>query len=1255
MKNYRAKLTAMVVLVMVVSTGLLMLISYQRASRSMTDQLEVNYSVAADKYAQELTAWVNTNATIIDTLAAEITTSGIFEQDYESFHAFLAENCRMLNQEGYIYDIYFTYPDNRMACASDFVSDGSVDYAHDREWFTEAAESGEMFYSTPYRDSDTGKPIITISKAVYRNNTLQGVLAADIFVDVLVNIISEADVAADSYAFLVDQNLGMIVHPNEAYAFEDAPLGVTEVPGARYDEVISKIRSNSSETVYLKDYDGVERGIVVSRMENTGWYVGVATSKAVLMKGMSSMVRGFLIATAIAVVAGGGIAVFLAYVLDKLERQRQEFEAQVNRLKERREDASADPAGEQETAFSEENEGKDKARRVNLRLTIFVIFILMAGMVIYTSRVITNVAVTNIQEVGEDRLSAASAQLENYLETSKSSLWVTADTVDHMVRSGISTQSILDYLIEETEHQKQYFDVNITGLYGYVNGEYLDGLSWVPPENYDPTRRDWYTEAIAAKGEIVIVSPYVDAQTDAVIISICRMLSDGKNVLSVDLQMDHIQEIVSSLQIQGKGYGFVVDRDGMLIAHQDETLKGHYLTEDEELLPLLDGILETQDGIFEMETEAGKQTVFVHRIMEQWYAVIVISSRELLAEVRQQLAVNVLICSVIFALIAFFYLLGRKNEQNYSRRLAEMRAEEEKKAYEAKALKLEKEAADQANRAKSNFLADMSHEIRTPINAVLGMNEMILRESVPAQNAEGPGNAATRRSFSSISTYARNIENAGKNLLAIINDILDFSKIEAGRMDIIEGGYRLSAVLNDLSILFAFKTREKGLDFVIDADETLPDSLYGDEVRVRQIITNLLNNAVKYTEHGGIRLALRGERDGETIRLTASVQDTGIGIRAEDIDKLFVKFQRLDLKQNSTVEGTGLGLAITHSLLDMMGGSIDVKSEYGKGSVFTATIPQKVLSEETIGDYRARYQAKALGFKAYRERFRAPEGRLLIVDDTRINLTVAVGLLKNTLLQIDTADCGEQALALAREKRYDLILMDQRMPKMNGTEAMQRIRAQEDGANRETPVICLTADAVIGARERYVSEGFTDYLTKPIDTRALEELLMKYLPADKVIIVKEETRASDGEDGSGENDGYAPLRAAGVDPAVGLGYCQQNEPLYRSVLQDYAQNEKEKADNLSRYYETRDWQNYSVLIHAVKSSSRMIGAAALSDLAAGLEAAADAGREREILSGHETMLAVYRETAQAIRQALGSETETVGAEDDDILEFLPED
>ena len=253
-------------------------------------------------------------------------------------------------------------------------------------------------------------------------------------------------------------------------------------------------------------------------------------------------------------------------------------------------------------------------------------------------------------------------------------------------------------------------------------------------------------------------------------------------------------------------------------------------------------------------------------------------------------------------------------------------------------------------------------------------------------------------------------------------------------------------------------------------------------------IPHCLNNAVKYTEKGSVILKLRGKKQDEnTLILTIVVWDTGIGIKPEDKEQLFNKFERLEMDRNSTVEGTGLGLAITHNLIELMGGNIEVESEYGKGSIFTVNIPQKIVSGSTLGDLQTRLKDNAPGNRPYKESFRAPDATILIVDDTRINLTVAVNLLKNTKMKIDTATSGEEAVNMASKTRYDVIFMDQRMPGMNGTEAFHKIRETENGASKDVPVICLTADAIIGAKERYLSEGFSDYLTKPIDNFALEK------------------------------------------------------------------------------------------------------------------------------------------------------------------------
>jgi signal transduction histidine kinase/DNA-binding NarL/FixJ family response regulator/HPt (histidine-containing phosphotransfer) domain-containing protein len=550
--------------------------------------------------------------------------------------------------------------------------------------------------------------------------------------------------------------------------------------------------------------------------------------------------------------------------------------------------------------------------------------------------------------------------------------------------------------------------------------------------------------------------------------------------------------------------------------------------------------------------------------------------------------------------------------------------------------------AERSNTAKSEFLANMSHEIRTPINAILGMNEIILRNSLESKDSLPKEREKICDVFKDICIYSGNIESAGNNLLSIINDILDFSKIEAGKLEIINADYRFGSVLNDVSNMIVFKAQSKNLKYHVQVESNVPDHLFGDEVRIRQIITNILNNAVKYTETGSVSLNVSCDPNstiekGELIDLIITVRDTGIGIRPEDIDKLFKKFERMDLERNSTVEGTGLGLAITQSLLTLMNGRIKVDSIYGEGSTFTIHIPQKVVSCEPVGNFREKFEKSMKTAKARTEIFHAPDARILIVDDTGMNLTVAIGLLRHTKIQIDTALSGAESIRLAAKNSYDVILMDQRMPKMSGTEALHEIRRLEEGLNRNTPVICLTADAVSGAREIYLSEGFDDYLTKPVDGNSLEQILIRYLPSGKVHLYKETQENAEEANNDFPKTTFDILREAGLDPETGLQYCDDDRDFYKSILSEYLDNKQNNLSNLQEYYDQSDWENYSILAHSLKSTSKMIGAAEFSEYAARMEKASAAQETETVLNGHAGLIGKYISLCTVIRQALQAE------------------
>ncbi len=399
------------------------------------------------------------------------------------------------------------------------------------------------------------------------------------------------------------------------------------------------------------------------------------------------------------------------------------------------------------------------------------------------------------------------------------------------------------------------------------------------------------------------------------------------------------------------------------------------------------------------------------------------------------------------------------------------------------AIEKEKQMAVIANESKDKFLANMSHEIRTPINTVIGMNEMILRENQD----------------SAIQEYATNIQNASHMLLSLINDVLDFSKIEAGKLEVTDNPYHLSSVLNDVIMGAKVRAQNKKLELCLQIDDTMPAVLKGDEIRIKQIMNNLLSNAIKYTEKGSVTFSVKGVQNKSGFILVASVKDTGIGIHKDDMERLFDSFQRLEMKKNRYIEGTGLGLSITKQLVNQMQGSIDVQSEYGKGSCFTVQIPQEVVESEPMGDLEQAYKHTTVttevvsGTLQEKKHFYAPHATVLVVDDNKMNLTVVKALLKRSEIQLDFAMGGQECLELTRNKKYDLILMDHMMPEPDGVETLHMLRGEDDNQNQNTTVVVLTANAIAGAAEQYLQEGFADYLAKPVVGEKLEEMLEKYL------------------------------------------------------------------------------------------------------------------------------------------------------------------
>lgn len=541
--------------------------------------------------------------------------------------------------------------------------------------------------------------------------------------------------------------------------------------------------------------------------------------------------------------------------------------------------------------------------------------------------------------------------------------------------------------------------------------------------------------------------------------------------------------------------------------------------------------------------------------------------------------------------------------------------------------------ADTANEAKSSFLNNMSHEIRTPMNSILGMNEMILREE------ERP----------EIREYALVIQRSGRALLGIINDVLDFSKLQDKKMEIMPVRYDLGSLINDLVSIAAEQAKKKSLTFTVNVDKDIPRILDGDEYHIRQVMLNLLNNAIKYTERGGVTVTIGYETaDSYNIMLKCAVSDTGIGIKSEDIEDIFLPFEHVEASRKFSADGSGLGLPIVQKLLELMGSELKIESVFHKGSTFSFSVRQAVIKWEPIGDYQRAFSvATAQQGKGFTQTFTAPNARVLVVDDADVNLLVFANLLKKTKIKIDTASSGLEMLQMVRMNHYNMIFLDHRMPGMDGIEAFHNMKKMTDGLNYNTPVVALTANAVLGARQLYIDEGFSDYISKPVDTVRLEQVLLEYLPPDLVI----------------RNDGTESENAPEISPAIeapataepedesakfknipGIDYdaavtnCGTEETFIQALEIFYDSLDKKSGD-IERFWHEGDVKNYTVLVHALKSAARLVGALNLSDNAKYLEACGDKNDTAEIDAKTPALLTQYRGYKPILAEVFGSKDE----------------
>ncbi|MBR5089455.1 MAG: response regulator [Ruminiclostridium sp.] len=1099
-------------------------------------------------------------------------------------------------------------------------------HAAERLWYKGAVEkSGDSYVSEPYIDIVSGNMCFTISMMLSDGDT---VVSADFDLSRLQDSVSRM-VENNGQNALIVSGGGVVIGFNDmSYAGTNIRETLPE-----YAEVFDRVLSSNEHRSFGVNIDGKSR-TVFSTETNNEWYMILLFDTFELYRdNIFQLILNTLLNLALVLAI---IIVYLRGVSNRIKaekalRVKEDFLSGLSgELKEplnsvlRNCDAmlaDTDPhTAETVTVIKEAGirlsemlnnlfsysrivsakEEKATARRPRERIELpkasrlsrnAVIAIL--AVTLLSSQVI---CISSTDGWGKSKLTLEAATYENQLsqwvEGQKSILSMFVNMISERPEMLDDYDEAVKWLNDVGSNYPEISVVYMTNP--YKEHTVIMSSGWEPEEGWKVEERAWYIATEKSPDGFSVSQPYYDDQTGNYCITMSQIVYGPNNeflgIFGIDYFMDKLINILGESYTKN-GYAFLVDTDGIIINHPNSeyqmSVGGSTSIEDTSYAAAYhdDGgsaFVDYDGSLRACTSKRNELTGFTVVAVNSWW---LIYGNTIIFAVLFLLLFGICITSVIILI----------------NRLIKWQETANKKLKEAA------DIATTASKARSDFLAQMSHEIRTPINAVLGMNEMILRESRDEE----------------ILDYASNIRRAGNNLLNLINNILDLSKIENGKMEIVQVSYEIMPLLDDIICMIRERANKKGLALNVEIDPELPKSLYGDDVRLRQIITNILTNALKYTHNGSITLHTSGELlDNDTFELYVRVTDTGIGIREEDMDKLFRSFQRLDEEKNRNIEGTGLGISIVQSFLSMMGSRLEVESEYGQGSSFYFRVKQKIIDKTPAGSYEA-YTAVSEERAVSTGALTVYGAKILVVDDNDMNLKVVKGLMKQYGIVPDLASSGMECIGLVRKCRYDILFLDHLMPEMDGIETLKKLR-DEKLITDETTAVALTANALGGAKDYYIEAGFRDYLSKPIEIANLEKLLRKYLPQERFIAPTARPRA----------DLMELLKESGFNADMGSAYAGGSRKVYLDELNAFVRGSSGNIAKLRSAADRQSFTEYGKLCAELKTAARMIGADKLSNLALKSEMSAKTADEAGMTEELEKLLRLYEKTSADISNIL---------------------